>query len=205
MNICPYCVIISGFSRWQGVRAINDRADDLAPAALDRERLPSPTGAERFDQQESTARALFAATVRDPKRAENMISLRMERQAILSRPEPPNVVALIDESVLHRLIGSPEIMREQLQHILRLCDTFVVQVVPSRIGASAGLGGAITLAAQTGAPEVLAAEALVEDQVTNDVSTVLEAAVTFDRIRADARGRAESRNAIQEALEKWDS
>lgn len=156
-------------------------------------------------QTEAYAREIFAATVRDPKRAEDMISLRMERQSILSRPEPPNIVALIDEPVLHRLIGSPEIMREQLQHILRLSDTFVIQVVPSRIGANAGLGGAITLAAQVGASEVLAAEALVEDQVTNDVSTVLEAAVTFDRIRADALGRAESRNAIQEALEKWNS
>ena len=41
-------------------------------------------------------------------------------------------------------------------HILELSRELVIQVVPSRIGANAGLGGAITLAAQTGAPEVLA-------------------------------------------------
>jgi len=156
-------------------------------------------------QTEAYARAVFVATARNAQRIEEMMAVRMERQAVLGREEPPNIVALIDEPVLHRLIGSPEIMREQLEHILRLSEIFVIQVVPSRIGANAGLGGAITLAAQVGAAEVLAAEALVEDQVTNDVSTVMEAAVTFDRIRADALGRAESRNAIQEALEKWNS
>jgi hypothetical protein len=142
---------------------------------------------------------------RNPNRTEDMINLRMERQAILARSEPPNIVALFDEAVLHRLIGSPEIMREQLEHILRLSETHVIQIVPARIGANAGLGGAITLAAQPDAPEVLAAEALVEDQVTNDISIVLEAAVTFDRVRADALNRADSRDVLQEALKRWDS
>lgn len=156
-------------------------------------------------QTEAYARAIFAAMGLSEDKIRDMVGLRTQRQAILARTEPPNVVALFDESVLHRLIGSPEIMREQLEHLLRLSTTHVIQVVPSKIGANAGLGGAITLAAQTGAPEVLLAEAMVEDQVTNDVPSVLQAAVTFDRVRADALSRTESRDALQEALERWNS
>ena len=33
---------------------------------------------------------------------------------ILDRADPPDVVALIDELALHRMIGSPEVMHEQL-------------------------------------------------------------------------------------------
>ena len=156
-------------------------------------------------QTEAYARALFDAMGRGVGGVQEMVGLRMERQAILARPEPPNVVALFDESVLNRLIGSPEVMSEQLEHVLELSRELVIQVVPSRIGANAGLGGAITLAAQTGAPEVLAAEAVVEDQVTNDVSAVLKASVTFDQVRADALSRADSRDLLQEAMERWNS
>lgn len=156
-------------------------------------------------QTEAYARAIFAAMGLSEDKIRDMVGLRTQRQAILARAEPPNVVALFDESVLHRLIGSPEIMQEQLKHLLRLSTTHVIQVVPSKIGANAGLGGAITLAAQTGAPEVLLAEAMVEDQVTSDVPSVLQAAVTFDRVRADALSRTESRDALQEALERWNS
>lgn len=156
-------------------------------------------------QTEAYARALFEAMGLCPGQVQEMIDLRVRRQAILERPEPPNVVALFDESVLRRLIGSPEIMKAQIEHLIELSHRLVVQVVPSRIGGNAGLGGAITLAAATGVPEVLAAEAMTEDQVTNDVSTVLAAAVTFDRVRADALSRAGSRDSMQEALDIWNS
>ena len=105
--------------------------------------------------------------------------------------------------MLNTLIGSPEVMAEQLERIVGMSERIVVQVVPSRIGANAGLGGAISVVAGIGVPEVLLSEALVEDQVTQDVSAVLKASATFDHVRGDAASRAESRALMMEALERW--
>jgi hypothetical protein len=68
------------------------------------------------------ARALFLAQQTDTS-DENigaLVAARLERQAILDRADPPDVVELIDESVLHRLIGSPQIMHEALVHLAEL-------------------------------------------------------------------------------------
>jgi hypothetical protein len=94
-------------------------------------------------------------------------------------------------------------MAAQCARLLELPTSVVLQVVPGSVGANAGLGGAITLAAGTGKPEVLLAEALVEDVVTTDVPSVLRASATFDRVRADALNRAGSRTRITEAMEAW--
>ena len=145
--------------------------------------------------------ALLAAADLSETEIQQQVQLREQRQAILYRKDPPNVIALIDESVLRRPVGSPEIMAGQCARLLELPTSVVLQVVPSRVGANAGLGGAITLAAGTGKAEVLLAEALVEDVVTTDIPLVLRASATFDRVRASALNRADTRALITEAME----
>jgi hypothetical protein len=210
---------VSGLARTaiEGVAKLARLTDDAEPVKvwfsgyLDAEgkahtlRLWQPLIFHGLFQTEPYTRALFLAAGASEDQIQKQAALRAERQAILASPGPPNIIALVDESVLNRLIGSPEVMREQVTRILELSGQIVVQVVPGRIGANAGLGGAITLAAATGTPEVLAAEALVEDQVTQDTSQVLQASVTFDRVRADALPRVDSRAVMQEALKRWNS
>lgn len=166
-------------------------------------RLWQPLIVHGLFQTEAYTRALLVAAGAGQEEIRSQVELRAQRQAIHARPEPPNIISLLDESVLNRLIGSPEVMREQVGRIVEMSERIVVQVVPSRIGANAGLGGAISVVAGTGAPEVLLSEALVEDQVTQDVSAVLKASATFDRVRGDAASRAESRTLMMEALERW--
>ena len=45
---------------------------------------------------------------------EQQVAARMARQRILDRPDPPNLWIVLDEAVLHRLIGTPEITYDQL-------------------------------------------------------------------------------------------
>ncbi len=68
------------------------------------------------------ARALLLAAQTDTSddAIDALVEAKLERQAILDRRDPPEVVALIDEMVLHRLIGSREIMHEQLLHVAEL-------------------------------------------------------------------------------------
>jgi transcriptional regulator with XRE-family HTH domain len=167
-------------------------------------RLWSPLLVPGLLQTAEYARALFVAAGADSDTADEMAMARLERQAILDSPRPPHVVVVLDESVLHRLIGSQQVMADQLVHIAELAERpdITVQVIPSDTGANAGLSGAFDLASGDGAPEVLRMEA-VEDVTAESRSLVHRAANIFDLVRADALPRAASRTLILEAAEQW--
>ena len=72
-------------------------------------------------QTSEYTRAVFTGTSAFPedKIARHMDG-RRERQAILEREFPPEYAAVLDESALRRTAGTPEIMREQLLHLVDL-------------------------------------------------------------------------------------
>jgi transcriptional regulator with XRE-family HTH domain len=155
------------------------------------------------------ARALFrswqSASTSDEE-LEDLVSARMERQGILDRPKPPELWVVVDEAVLHRLIGSRKVMYDQLLH---LADTscrpgITVQVVPAEVGAHTGLLGAFIVAGFDGAPSILYAETAVEGQTIEKPALVSKAALAFDRLRAEALPRGASRDLIGKvAEERW--
>lgn len=150
------------------------------------------------------ARALFIAAGADQDRADDLVTVRLDRQAILDHPSPPHVVAVIDGSVLHRLIGSPQIMADQLARVADLAEwpNISIQILPSETGANAGLSGAFDLASGDGAPEVLRMEA-VEDVTAESRSLVRQATNIFVRVQADALPRTASLALIREAADQW--
>jgi transcriptional regulator with XRE-family HTH domain len=150
------------------------------------------------------ARALFLATGADDTRADELVALRLERQAIMDRADPPHIIIVLDESALRRLVGSPAIMSEQLTHLAGLSERrdISVEVVPASTGANAGLSGGFQLASCDGAPDVLRMEA-VEDVTEERRSLVRDATRIFDLVRADALPRSASRALILEAAEQW--
>lgn len=93
------------------------------------------------------ARALFLAGQTDTSddTIDALVAARLERQTILDKPSPPDLLAVMDEMVLHRLIGSPEVMHDQLTKMAEVSTRphVSLQVVPARHGANAGLGGGI--------------------------------------------------------------
>jgi transcriptional regulator with XRE-family HTH domain len=170
-------------------------------------RIWSPTLIPGLLQTAEYARALFLAAQSDTSDdvIDALVAARLERQAILDRAEPPDVVVVLDEAVLQRLIGSPQVMHDALVQVAELSRRpyIVVQVVPASNGANAGLSGAFDLAAADGMPETLRMEG-VEDQTMEKRSLVRKAAVAFDRVRGDALPRDASRDLILKvADEKW--
>jgi transcriptional regulator with XRE-family HTH domain len=138
---------------------------------------------------------------------EELVTARLERQNVLDRAKPPELWVVIDEAVLHRLIGSRKIMYDQLLH---LADTscrpsITVQVVPAEVGAHAGLLGAFIIADfDDGAPSILYAETAVEAQTIDRSALVSRAALAFDRLRAEALPQGASRDLIGKvAEERW--
>jgi len=56
------------------------------------------------------ARALYCAGILNTgdEAVDQLVDARLARQRILDRPDPPNLWVVLDESVLHRLIGTPK-------------------------------------------------------------------------------------------------
>lgn len=75
------------------------------------------------------------------------VSLRMKRQDLLNSQDAPRVWTVMDEAALRRPVGGPQVMREQLQHLLDVSELphVTVQVVPFRQGGHAGAGGSFTV------------------------------------------------------------
>jgi transcriptional regulator with XRE-family HTH domain len=135
------------------------------------------------------------------EQAEAATSVRMERHAILERAQPPRVVAVIDELVLHRQLGTREVMAGQCLRLLELAERPQVSVQVVR-GASAGLGGMVAIADGPGGTVVLAGSVL-EDIVTDDATRVQDAEAILDAVRGVAESTGETRRVIGEAHKLW--
>jgi transcriptional regulator with XRE-family HTH domain len=63
------------------------------------------------------------------------VELRMRRTQLLSRADAPQLWAVIDESVLLRILGSHEVMREQLAHLIAMAalPNVTLQIVPLNV------------------------------------------------------------------------
>jgi transcriptional regulator with XRE-family HTH domain len=165
----------------------------------------APTIVPGIAQTRSYATELFRVLGHDKAKIVELAEFRVSRQSIFTRDDPPDTTILLWEPVLHHQIGTAETMCEQLAHLLEPSSKAVIQVVPGSLGANAGLGGAINLAACDNAPELLVSEALVEDQITNSPVLVRRASAAFNRVRGDALNVHESRTRITEAMERWQS
>ena len=94
----------------------------------------------------------------EPAEIERLVDIRMKRQEILTRPKPPRLWAILDESVIRRVVGSQEAMREQLDRLLEANDSphITLQVLPFAKGAhSAALGSFVILGGAESALDVV--------------------------------------------------
>lgn len=101
-------------------------------------------------QTEEYARAaiLAAATPALPEEIEQFVRLRIDRQELLDSDDPPQVRAVLDESVLQREVGGPRVLREQIDHLVDLAThrpSVQVQLLANRAGAHAGMNGSFVL------------------------------------------------------------
>ncbi|MGW9350086.1 DUF5753 domain-containing protein [Nocardiopsis flavescens] len=95
---------------------------------------------------EYTRAVMKACGLRDED-AEIRIAARLARQVILSRAEPPELIAIIDEGALRRPVLEPRLMARQLRRLLEAAErsTVTLLVLPTSLGAHTGLDGAFTI------------------------------------------------------------
>jgi hypothetical protein len=100
-------------------------------------------------QTEEYARAVIqlAATTVSDVEVDRRLALRMGRQKLLTNENPPRFWAVMDEAVLRRPIGGPEVMRGQLERLIAVAEEshITLQLMPFRFGGHAAEGGSFTI------------------------------------------------------------
>lgn len=93
------------------------------------------------------ARAIMIAGEVPADQIETRVAVRVGRREALTRRNPAHLLALLGESALHQMIGGPEVMAEQLRHLLRLADlrTVDLRIVPNAVGWHHGAEGPFVL------------------------------------------------------------
>ncbi|MEV6026157.1 helix-turn-helix transcriptional regulator [Streptomyces sp. NPDC052036] len=83
----------------------------------------------------------------EPEEVERLVDIRMKRQEVLTRQKPPRLWAILDESVIRRVVGSSEIMKEQLDRLLEANESphITLQVLPFSKGAHAAALGSFVI------------------------------------------------------------
>ncbi|AVT28271.1 MULTISPECIES: helix-turn-helix transcriptional regulator [unclassified Plantactinospora] len=156
-------------------------------------------------QTEAYARAILAGFRIHPDSIDAIVATRLGRQEILyRRPDPCQLVAVIDEGVLHRRVGDAEVMRDQLKALVAACEhpNVRVQVVPFEAGAYVGLDGPLVVATVDGR-SVGFLEGHLKGRVVEspDATTDLEGA--WEAIRDYALPGNQSLDLITRTTEKW--
>ena len=133
-----------------------------------------------------------------PDEVDARLELGLERQAVLTRdPHPLRAHFVLDESVLHRLVGGPEVMADQLDHLADAAGrrTVTVQVVPFAHGAHPEAAGAFTLLdfGAPGDPGVAYVEGRVSGEYVEGPAEVEDHATVFDQLGRMARVRSDAR------------
>ncbi|MET7297664.1 helix-turn-helix transcriptional regulator [Embleya sp. NPDC005575] len=79
-----------------------------------------------------------------------MVEVRMRRQDILKRENPPHLRIVLDEAVIRRAVGRPETMAGQLDHLLTCSERsyITIQILPFAAGAYADTTGFIYIKGQ---------------------------------------------------------
>jgi transcriptional regulator with XRE-family HTH domain len=131
---------------------------------------------------------------------EEATAARLARQHILTRGKPPELIVIVDESVLHRQVATPEAMHEQL---LRLGETSAcVQVVPYGDEYYPGLAGPFVLAAVDGR-EYVHLDTAARGFVLDSAEIISEMRRQWDVLRGEALPPRQSRDLILKVAETW--
>lgn len=158
-------------------------------------------------QTQDYARALLANRIGgNPETTDEIVAARMARQSILARDNPPELWVVIDEAVLHRPVGGPLVMREQLNQLIKSAQrpSIVFQVIPAAVGVHDGLPGAgFIIATFENAPHVAYQDTAVRGQVIEDSDDIGVLMGTWDRLRAEALPRTASLGLIEEVATTW--
>ncbi|WP_024799655.1 helix-turn-helix transcriptional regulator [Nocardia sp. BMG51109] len=97
-------------------------------------------------QSEGYARTIIAANTNiRPFEVDQHIAVRMQRQSRLTDADPLHLTAVFSQAALMQQTGGPDVLREQLLHLVSLIeehpDTIEIRIIPFTAAEGTALGG----------------------------------------------------------------
>ncbi|MFI6843306.1 helix-turn-helix domain-containing protein [Kitasatospora sp. NPDC050467] len=126
---------------------------------------------------------------------ERRAKLRMQRQEIFTRPTPPTVWAVLNEAVLRRSVGGPDVMCEQVAHLIELAQrpTVTIQVLPFTAGAHPAMSMAFHILSFSDVPgQIVYVEALTSSLYIEKESDIARHEFVFEQLAASAMSPEDS-------------
>jgi hypothetical protein len=139
-------------------------------------------------QTEEYARAIImqGAPGVDPDEVERRVALRMGRQKLLTRENPPRYWVIMDEAALRRPMGGRDVHVAQIERLIDLVGepNITLQVMPFRYGGHAADGGAFTIMRfpETDLPDVVYMEYLTGAHYIDKPEEVERYAAVMERL-----------------------
>lgn len=120
-----------------------------------------------------------------PEDTQRKVESRMSRRGVLDAPDGPQLISVIDEAALHRVVGSPEVMAEQLRFLMGMAAHYKVTllVVPFSAGAHTAMDGAFSLLDfPSPEPSIVSISTGVESLYVEDGAYVDRHTLIFDAV-----------------------
>ncbi|MBU3063957.1 helix-turn-helix domain-containing protein [Nocardia sp. NEAU-G5] len=138
---------------------------------------------------------------------EQRLRARVERAKILARANDPlELWVVLDEAAIRRVVGGPDVMREQLERLTADCEkrNVILQVLPFDSGAHpAMVGSFVVLDFRNPAdPELVYVEGIAGDDIVEGHNEIRRFGVMFDQLRAMALSPRDSAALIADAAHK---
>lgn len=147
-------------------------------------------------QTEAYARSVISAGKPrlSPAEIDRKVSGRMERQQIFEQESPPMHWSVLHEGALRHVIGSVEIMKEQLDKLIAVAGTpdVVLQVLPFMAHDHPGTDGPIMVLDFADSPSIAYCECKGGGMLTETPSDVIDLMNTMNLIRAASLSPRES-------------
>lgn len=155
-------------------------------------------------QTEDYARGVIMLGYSHPKEITRRVKLRMARQLVLARPEPPVLNIVLDEALLRRPIGGRAAMRGQIDHLIKMSQrpNITIQVIPFQAGGHAGAGGPFSLLrfADPDLPAVVYLEQLTCAQYHDKPAIIDDYSTVMSRLSRQAMNPADSLKILRSLL-----
>ncbi len=140
----------------------------------------------------------------DGAEIDRRVSLRMARQVLLDSPRAPHLWVVLDEAVLRRPVGRPDVMRGQLRHLLACAQRpgITLQVLPFMVGGHAAAGGPFSILrfAEPDLPDIVYLEQLTSALYLDRRDAVEHYMEVMDRLAVSALPAQQSMEMIANVL-----
>lgn len=125
---------------------------------------------------------------------EQRMVTRLDRHAVLRKRNGPDLVAIIDELALHRVVGGRDVTRRQLEYLAELYEH--PRVVPNTGRANAGLNGSFAVIRRREGPPVVFLENLTSSLFLEEPEEIASYQHAVRELLYHALDAAESRETI---------